>query len=88
MSKPVERVEIITDRERRRRYTAEEKVGLVEETARPSLARVISALRDPRRRRRRSPRFIEEVYSLKWQHSPRGYLSPVQFDDRQTPAPC
>jgi len=35
MSKPVERVEIITSRERRRRYTAEEKVRLVEETARP-----------------------------------------------------
>ncbi len=37
MSKPVERVEIITGRERRRRYTAEEKVRLVEETARPGM---------------------------------------------------
>jgi transposase len=32
MSKPVERVEVITGRERHRRYTAEEKVRLVEET--------------------------------------------------------
>jgi transposase len=30
MSKPIERVEIITGRERRRRYTAEEKVRLVQ----------------------------------------------------------
>ena len=37
MSKPIERVEIITGRERRRRYTAEEKVRLVEETARPGM---------------------------------------------------
>ena len=37
MSKPVERVEIVTGRERRRRYTAEEKVRLVEETARPGM---------------------------------------------------
>ena len=37
MSKPVERVEVITGRERRRRYTAEEKVRLVEETARPGM---------------------------------------------------
>ncbi|MBX6373146.1 MAG: IS3 family transposase [Acetobacteraceae bacterium] len=37
MSKPVERVEVITGRERRRRYTAEEKVRLVEETTRPGM---------------------------------------------------
>lgn len=37
MSNPVERVEIITGRERRRRYTGEEKVRLVEETARPGM---------------------------------------------------
>ena len=37
MSKPVERVEIITGPQRRRRYTAEEKVRLVEETARPGM---------------------------------------------------
>jgi transposase len=37
MSKPIERVEIITGRERRRRYSAEEKVRLVEETARPGM---------------------------------------------------
>lgn len=37
MSKPVERVEIITGRERRRRYTAAEKVRLVEETAQPGM---------------------------------------------------
>jgi transposase len=37
MSKPVERVEIITGRERRRRYTAEEKVRLVEETMQPGM---------------------------------------------------
>ena len=37
MSKPVERVEIITGREHRRRYTAEEKVRLVEETAQPGM---------------------------------------------------
>ena len=37
MSKPVERVEIITGRERRRRYTAEEKVRLVEETVKPGM---------------------------------------------------
>jgi transposase-like protein len=40
MSKPVERVEVITGRERRRRYTADEKARLVEETTSPcSLAR-------------------------------------------------
>ena len=37
MSKPVERVEIITGRERRRRYGAEEKVRLVEETMQPGM---------------------------------------------------
>ena len=37
MSKTVERVEVITGRERRRRYTAEEKVRLVEETTRPGM---------------------------------------------------
>ena len=37
MSKPVERVEIITGHERRRRYSAEEKVRLVEEAVRPGI---------------------------------------------------
>jgi transposase-like protein len=37
MSKPIERVEIITGRERRRRYTAQEKVRLVEETMQPGM---------------------------------------------------
>lgn len=37
MSKRIERVEVITGRERRRRYTAEEKARLVEETARPDM---------------------------------------------------
>jgi transposase len=37
MSNPVGRVEIITGRERRRRYSAEEKVRLVEETAQPGM---------------------------------------------------
>jgi transposase len=37
MSEPLERVEVITGRERRRRYTAEEKVRLVEETTRPGM---------------------------------------------------
>ena len=37
MSKPIERVEVITGRERRRRYSAEEKVRLVEETTRPGM---------------------------------------------------
>ena len=37
MSKPVERVEVITGRERRRRYRAEEKVRLVEETVKPGM---------------------------------------------------
>jgi transposase len=32
MSRSIERVEIITGRERRRRYSAEEQVRLVEET--------------------------------------------------------
>ncbi len=35
MSKPIERVEIITGIQRRRRYTAEEKVRLVEQTMQP-----------------------------------------------------
>ena len=37
MSNPVERVEIITGRERRRRYSAAEKIRLVEETAQPGM---------------------------------------------------
>jgi transposase-like protein len=37
MSKPVERVEIITGIHRRRRYTAEEKVRLVEHTMQPGM---------------------------------------------------
>jgi transposase len=37
MSKPIERVEIITGRERRRRYTSEEKVRLVEQTMQPGM---------------------------------------------------
>jgi Transposase len=37
MSKPAERVEVITGRERRRRYSAEEKVRLVEEIAKPGM---------------------------------------------------
>ncbi len=37
MSKPVERVEIITGIHRRRRYTAEEKVRLVEQTMQPGM---------------------------------------------------
>ena len=37
MSKPVEHVEIITGRERRRRYSAEEKARLVEGTTRPGM---------------------------------------------------
>jgi transposase len=37
MSKPIERVEIITGRERRRRHTAEEKVRLVEQTMQPGM---------------------------------------------------
>ena len=37
MSKPIERVEIITGIQRRRRYTAEEKVRLVEETMQPGM---------------------------------------------------
>jgi transposase len=42
MSKPIERVETVTGRERRRRYSAEEKVRLVEETACPG--RTVSAV--------------------------------------------
>ena len=37
MSKPVERVEIITGIHRRRRYAAEEKVRLVEQTMQPGM---------------------------------------------------
>ena len=37
MSKPVERVEIISGIHRRRRYTAEEKVRLVEQTMQPGM---------------------------------------------------
>ena len=37
MSKPIERVEIITGIQRRRRYTAEEKVRLVEQTMQPGM---------------------------------------------------
>ena len=37
MSNPVERVEIITGRERRRHYSAAEKIRLVEETAQPGI---------------------------------------------------
>ena len=37
MSKPVERVEIITGIHRRRRYTAEEKVRLVEQAMQPGM---------------------------------------------------
>ncbi|WP_434551760.1 transposase [Roseomonas mucosa] len=37
MSNPVERVEIITSRERRRRYSAAGKVRLVEEAAQPGM---------------------------------------------------
>jgi transposase len=37
MLNPIERVEIITGRERRRRYSAAEKVRLVEETAQPGM---------------------------------------------------
>jgi transposase len=42
MSKPIERVEIITGIQRRRRYTAEEKVRLVEQTIQPGMT--VSAL--------------------------------------------
>ncbi|MBM3592484.1 MAG: transposase, partial [Alphaproteobacteria bacterium] len=37
MSKPIEHVEIITGIQRRRRYTAEEKVRLVEQTMQPGM---------------------------------------------------
>ena len=37
MSKPIERVEIISGIHRRRRYTAEEKVRLVEQTMQPGM---------------------------------------------------
>ena len=37
MSKPIERVEIISGRDRRRRYTAQEKVRLLEQTMQPGM---------------------------------------------------
>ena len=37
MSKPIDRVEIITGMDRRRRYTAEEKVRLVEQAMQPGM---------------------------------------------------
>jgi len=37
MSKPIEHVEIITGTHRRRRYTAEEKVRLIEQTMQPGM---------------------------------------------------
>jgi transposase len=37
MSKPIDRVELITGIQRRRRYTAEEKVRLVEQTMQPGM---------------------------------------------------
>jgi transposase-like protein len=37
MPNPIERVEIITGRERRRRYSAAEKVRLVEENTQPGM---------------------------------------------------
>lgn len=37
MSKDTSRIEIITGRERRRRYSAEQKLGLVEETMQPGM---------------------------------------------------
>jgi transposase len=37
MSKPIERVEIITSIHRRRRYTTEEKVRLVEQSMQPGM---------------------------------------------------
>jgi transposase len=37
LSKPVERIEIITGTQHRRRYTVEEKVWLVEETMQPGM---------------------------------------------------
>ena len=37
MSKPIDRVEIISGTHRRRRYTAEEKVRLVEQTMQPGM---------------------------------------------------
>lgn len=42
MSNPVDRIEIISGTQRRRRYTAQEKVRLVEETLQPG--RTVSAV--------------------------------------------
>jgi transposase len=46
MSKPIDRVEITTCMQRRRRYTAEEKVRLVEQTMQPGMT--VSAVARPR----------------------------------------
>ena len=77
MSKPVERVEIITGRERRRRYTPEEKVRLVEETTRPGMT--VSA--------------VARLYGVSpsllfgWRrHMAEGGLEAVKADDDVVPA--